>query len=195
MEDGTIECWGGNDHNIKSIPESVEGHAVEISAGRNHVVALLDDGTAVAWGGNNNKQSKVPSDLKNVASISSRYYQNYAIDEDGNVTTWGLKGYLFGTDNLGRSVALRMLKGGQMTMTVGFVSVIISLVIGIIVGGIAGYYAGKVDIILMRIAEVVGSLPFIPLALILSALIGNIRDRTNHYDHGNSWYFKLAWRC
>lgn len=173
LEDGTIECWGGNDHNIKSIPEQAEGHTVEISAGRNHVVALLDDGTAIAWGGNNNKQSKLPSDLKNVASISSRYYQNYAIDEDGNVTTWGLKGYLFGTDNLGRSVALRMLKGGQMTMTVGFVSVIISLVIGIIVGGIAGYYAGKVDIILMRIAEVVGSLPFIPLALILSALIGN----------------------
>src|SRR5699024_5207037 len=83
------------------------------------------------------------------------------------------KGYLFGTDNMGRSVALRMLKGGQMTMTVGFVSVIISLIIGIIVGGIAGYYAGKVDILLMRVAEVVGSLPFIPLALILSALIGN----------------------
>ena len=58
-------------------------------------------------------------------------------------------------------------------MTVGFVSVIISLIIGIIVGGIAGYYAGKVDILLMRVAEVVGSLPFIPLALILSALIGN----------------------
>ena len=36
---------------------------------------------------------------------------NYAIDADGNVTTWGLKGYLFGTDNLGRSVALRILKG------------------------------------------------------------------------------------
>ena len=60
-----------------------------------------------------------------------------------------------------------------MTMTVGFVSVIISLIIGIIVGGISGYYAGKIDIVLMRIAEVVGSLPFIPLALILSALIGN----------------------
>ena len=173
LEDGTIKSWGANDYKVKEIPEGVEGHVVSLTAGRNHVVAQLDDGTAVAWGGNNNKQSKVPSDLKNVASVSSKYYQNYVIDEDGNVTTWGLKGYLFGTDNLGRSVALRMLKGGQMTMTVGFISVIISLVIGIIVGGIAGYYAGKVDIVLMRIAEVVGSLPFIPLALILSALIGN----------------------
>ena len=173
LDDGTVASWGGNDYNIQKIPEGVDGHVVSISAGRNHVTALLDDGTVASWGGNNNKQCKVPSGVKNIQSVSSRYYQNYAIDEDGNVTTWGLKGYLFGTDNMGRSVALRMLKGGQMTMTVGFVSVIISLIIGIIVGGIAGYYAGKVDILLMRVAEVVGSLPFIPLALILSALIGN----------------------
>jgi peptide/nickel transport system permease protein len=173
LEDGTLACWGANDYKIQSIPEEIDGHVESLSAGRNHVVALLDDGSVKSWGGNNNKQIKVPGDMKNIVAVSSRYYQNYAIDKDGNVKTWGLKGYLFGTDNLGRSVALRMLKGGQMTMTVGFVSVIISLVIGIIVGGIAGYYAGKIDIILMRVAEVVGSLPFIPLALILSALIGN----------------------
>ncbi len=173
LEDGTLACWGANDYKIQSIPEGIDGHVESLSAGRNHVVALLDDGSVKAWGGNNNKQIEVPDDMKDIVAVSSRYYQNYAIDKDGNVKAWGLKGYLFGTDNLGRSVALRMLKGGQMTMTVGFVSVIISLVIGIIVGGIAGYYAGKVDIILMRVAEVVGSLPFIPLALILSALIGN----------------------
>ena len=87
--------------------------------------------------------------------------------------TWGLKGYLLGTDNLGRNVFYRILKGGQMTMTVGFIAVIIQFAIGILVGGISGYYGGTVDILLMRLAEVVGSLPFIPLALILSALIGN----------------------
>ena len=48
-------------------------------------------------------------------------------------------------------------------MTVGFYRSNIQFVIGIFVGGIAGYYGGKVDIMLMRIAEVVGSLPFIPL--------------------------------
>lgn len=58
-------------------------------------------------------------------------------------------------------------------MTVGFIAVIIQFAIGILVGGISGYYGGTVDILLMRLAEVVGSLPFIPLALILSALIGN----------------------
>lgn len=173
LEDGSIVVWGSNEYNIKTVPEDVNGKAVDLDGGRNSFTALMEDGTVKAWGGNNNKQCEVPADVKNVEKLATRYYQNFVIDKDGKVTTWGLKGYLLGTDNLGRSVALRMLKGGQMTMTVGFVSVIISLIIGIIVGGISGYYGGTVDILLMRLAEVVGSLPFIPLALILSALIGN----------------------
>ena len=57
-------------------------------------------------------------------------------------------------------------------MTVGAIAVVISLVIGIILGGIAGYFGGWVDMIVMRIAEVIGGLPFIPFAMILSAIIG-----------------------
>lgn len=172
-EDGTVTVWGGVDYGVQEVPAEIQGNVASLTAGRNHVVAITKDGKVVAWGGNNNGQSNVPSSLKNVSTIVSGYYQNYAIDESGNVTPWGLKGYLFGTDNLGRSIALRMLQGGRMTMTVGAIAVIISLVIGIIVGGISGYYGGTVDIILMRCAEIVGSLPFYPLALILSALIGN----------------------
>lgn len=173
LTDGTVAAWGSNEYNILKVPGKIQGHVKDIEAGRNYATVLLDDGTVTCWGGDNNGQTKMPSGLKNIASISSKYYQNAAIDENGKVVTWGLKGYLLGTDDLGRSVALRLLKGGQMTMTVGFISVIIALIIGILVGGISGYYAGKLDIFLMRIAEVVGSLPFIPLALILSALIGN----------------------
>ena len=141
--------------------------------GRNHLVVVTEDGNAVAWGGNENNQAKVPAKATNIAKLASGYYQNCIIKEDGSVVTWGLKGYLLGTDNLGRNVFYRILKGGQMTMTVGFIAVIIQFAIGILVGGISGYYGGTVDILLMRLAEVVGSLPFIPLALILSALIGN----------------------
>ena len=173
LKDGTVKVWGNNHQDIFTVPEEVQGHVTDISAGRNHIVVLTDDGDVVAWGGNENKQSKVPGKAKNAAKIVSGYYQNCAINEDGTVTTWGLKGYLLGTDNLGRNVFYRILKGGQMTMTVGFIAVVIQFVIGIFVGGISGYYGGKVDMLLMRLAEVVGSLPFIPLALILSALIGN----------------------
>lgn len=173
LKDGTVSVWGNNHNHIFEIPEEVQGNAVDISAGRNHIVVVTKDGNAVAWGGNENKQAKVPGKATNIAKVSSGYYQNCVIKEDGSVVTWGLKGYLLGTDNLGRNVFYRILKGGQMTMTVGFIAVIIQFAIGIFVGGISGYYGGKVDILLMRLSEVVGSLPFIPLALILSALIGN----------------------
>ena len=173
LKDGTVKVWGNNHHHIFSVPDEVQKHVADISAGRNHIVVLTDEGEVVAWGGNENKQAKVPGKVKNAAKIASGYYQNCAISEDGEVTTWGLKGYLLGTDNLGRNVFYRILKGGQMTMTVGFIAVIIQFVIGIFVGGISGYYGGKIDMLLMRLSEVVGSLPFIPLALILSALIGN----------------------
>lgn len=173
LDDGTVSVWGNNEFDIFNVPEEVQGHVTAISGGRNHLVVLTDDGKTVAWGGNNNKQCKVPSKAQNAAQISARYYQNCVISEDGKVTTWGLKGYLFGTDNLGRNVAYRILKGGQMTMTVGFIAVILQFLIGIIVGGISGYYGGRVDILLMRFSEVVGNIPFIPMALILSAILGN----------------------
>ena len=173
LKDGTVKVWGNNHDHIFSVPEEVQGKAVDISGGRNHLVVVTEDGNAVAWGGNENNQAKVPAKATNIAKLASGYYQNCIIKEDGSVVTWGLKGYLLGTDNLGRNVFYRILKGGQMTMTVGFIAVIIQFAIGILVGGISGYYGGNVDILLMRLAEVVGSLPFIPLALILSALIGN----------------------
>ena len=91
---------------------------------------------------------------------------------DGDVETWGLKGYLCGTDDLGRDVFNRLINGGKVTMTVGAISVIIQLIIGIILGGLAGYFGGWVDNIIMRISEVVGGLPFLPFAMILSAIIG-----------------------
>ena len=57
-------------------------------------------------------------------------------------------------------------------MTVGAIAVIIELIIGIILGGLAGYFGGWIDNIIMRISEIVGGLPFLPFAMILSAIIG-----------------------
>ena len=58
-------------------------------------------------------------------------------------------------------------------MTIGAISVIISVIIGVIIGGFSGYYGGKVDNILMRLAEIVASIPFLPFAMILSVIVGN----------------------
>lgn len=172
-EDGRVYTWGSSDFDVLNIPESIQGKVTHLEGGRSHVTALLNDGTVTSWGRDNFGQSSAPKNAKNIVSISSGYFQNYAIDQDGKVYTWGLKGYLMGTDGYGRDVFVRLLTGGRMTMTIGAIAVIISMFIGIIIGGFSGYYGGKVDNVLMRSAEIVSSIPFLPFAMILSTLMGN----------------------
>lgn len=78
-----------------------------------------------------------------------------------------------GTDDFGRDVFTRLVSGGRLTMTIGAIAVIISTLIGVLIGGFSGYYGGKIDNILMRFAEIVGAIPFLPLAMILSSIVGN----------------------
>ena len=63
-------------------------------------------------------------------------------------------------------------------MTVGAISVIIATFLGVLLGGLAGYFGGTTDLLIMRVSEVVGGLPFIPFAMILSAVIGTKLDPT-----------------
>jgi peptide/nickel transport system permease protein len=56
-------------------------------------------------------------------------------------------------------------------MTIGAVAVVIEMIIGIILGGLAGYFGGVVDMVVMRISEIVSSIPFLPLAMILSSIL------------------------
>ncbi len=170
--DGRVTVWGGEDHGVQNVPEEIQGNVVQLSAGRGHFTALLKDGTVRSWGWNNYRQINVPK-LSNIVYVSSDYFQNYAIDQSGKVHTWGLKGYLMGTDQYGRDTFSRLLVGGRVTLTIGAISVIIAAFIGIIVGAFSGYYGGAVDIFLMRMAEVVNAIPFLPLAMILSAIIGS----------------------
>lgn len=171
--DGKVYTWGLSDDGALEVPQEIQGKVKQISAGRSHFSALTSDGKVYCWGLNDDGQCKVPAGLSNVEKISSGYFQNYAIDSDGGVHTWGLKGYLMGTDGFGRDVFRRLLTGGRMTMTIGAIAVIISSLIGVMIGGISGYYGGKVDNILMRFAEIVSSIPFLPLAMILSAVLGS----------------------
>lgn len=172
-EDGSVIVWGNCDAGENVIP-AFESKPVELYGGRYHFTALMDDGEVISWGGNVHGQAEVPASVneKEIETVFAGFYQNYAITTDGEVETWGLKGYICGTDDLGRDILTRIVNGGKVTMTVGAISVIIELIIGIILGGLAGYFGGWVDNIVMRISEVVGGLPFLPFAMILSAIIG-----------------------
>ena len=172
--DGELKIWGIMEKGENKVPE-MDGEIVKLFGGRYHYTALLDNGKIVSWGHNHFGQAEAPKDLANgtkkVSDIHVGYYQNYAFCEDGSIETWGLKGYLLGSDNLGRDVLTRLVSGGRVTMTVGAVSVIITMIIGLLIGGLSGYFGGWLDVIMMRIAEVVSGIPFLPMALILSSII------------------------
>lgn len=174
-EDGSVSVWGNVTHGENLVPQH-EGKIVSISGGRYHYSALLDNGDVISWGDTFFKQTKVPAAAAtggNVTQLFTGYYQNYALTETGEVEAWGLKGYLLGTDQLGRDMLTRIVNGGKVTMTVGAIAVLIELVLGILIGGLAGYFGKKIDMILMRLAEIVTGMPFLPLALILSSVLAS----------------------
>ncbi len=79
--------------------------------------------------------------------------------------------FLLGTDINGRDVFSRILFGGRISMTIGFLALFVLFPIGLLYGGIAGYFGGKADMIMMRFAEAVMSIPSFYLLIILASIL------------------------
>ena len=78
-----------------------------------------------------------------------------------------------GTDKFGRDIFVRIMYGARISLSVGFASAFICLVIGIVYGGIAGYVGGKVDMILMRIVDILYSIPTLLIVILIMLIFGS----------------------
>lgn len=79
--------------------------------------------------------------------------------------------FLLGADRLGRDLLSRIIYGTRISMSIGFIGVVLSLFLGILLGGISGYYGGVIDTIIQRVIEFLRSIPTIPLWMGLAAAL------------------------
>ncbi len=131
-----------------------------------------------------NKWGEETVDRSEITEIIRNEYSY--IDEDGNqidvveevefvsnINDYAApsKEHLLGTDDKGMDVFVRLMYGGRISLTIGFIVVILETLIGIILGGISGYFGGWVDQLIMRIVDIFNCIPTLPILLIASAVI------------------------
>ena len=180
IDDGSIALTGDFPSDVVEVPQMEEGeYFVDIEAGTYHYTGLTNLGHVYSFGGDHYRQAEAPK-VEGAKKIYAGAFQSYAVDENGKLLNkWGLKGYLFGTDDRGANIAERVIAGGRITMTVGAVAVIIEIIIGVSIGLMAGFAGGAVDIFLMRVAEVFSSIPVYPFMLILNSLLAQVSMTTD----------------
>lgn len=81
--------------------------------------------------------------------------------------------HLFGTDKFGRDIFVRVMYGARISLSVGFASAFINLIIGVVYGGFCGYFGGKLDLVLMRLVEIIYSVPTLLYVILVMLIFGS----------------------
>lgn len=81
--------------------------------------------------------------------------------------------YPFGTDQLGRDVLVRQFMGARISLTVAFVAVLVNFVIGVTWGGLAGYLGGRADLVMMRIVEIIATIPLTLYVILIMVVLSS----------------------
>lgn len=79
--------------------------------------------------------------------------------------------HIFGTDTLGRDIFTRIWMGGRISLLIAFSTALIDFFLGVIYGGISGYFGGTVDIIMMRILEILNGIPYLLIVTLLMLVL------------------------
>jgi oligopeptide transport system permease protein len=111
-----------------------------------------------------------------VASIVGPHLTPYTYDAINKNDVWvgPLTGaHLLGTDSLGRDLLARLLMGLRVSLAIGLVATVVSLIIGVAWGAVAGFVGGQLDEVMMRIVDVLYSLPFIFFVILLMVTFGS----------------------
>jgi peptide/nickel transport system permease protein len=111
-----------------------------------------------------------------LASLLGPFVYPYPVDDVdlANKLNGPSLAHPMGTDALGQDILARILAGGRISLAVGMAAMLISVTIGVLVGALAGYFSGWTDVALMRITDLLISLPQLPLLLLVIYLF---RDR------------------
>jgi peptide/nickel transport system permease protein len=91
----------------------------------------------------------------------------------GNTFSAPSEDHPFGTDPIGRDILARTIFGGQISLMIGFIAVLVAVIVGVLIGAIAGYYGGAIDSILMRFTEAMFNVPQLPLLLVLGKMLSS----------------------
>src|SRR5579884_3419986 len=89
----------------------------------------------------------------------------------------GIAGHILGTDENGRDLLSRLIFGARISLTVAIFAVTMEITLGTILGAIAGYYGKGIDFAIMRLTDVVLSIPLLPLLLVLTAIVAQTSNK------------------